>query len=105
MCGMSISHRCSAIRTRGTSRLPIPSNSPHASGNGKDVMLENRVKKILRGGGLALGTHVGGIPDPQIVELIGLAGFDAAFIDMEHTTFDLHDVQAMVMAAERAGVT
>ena len=59
-------------------------------------MQQNRVKKILREGGLALGTHVGGIPDPQIVELIGLAGFDAAFIDMEHTTFDLHDVQAMV---------
>jgi 2-keto-3-deoxy-L-rhamnonate aldolase RhmA len=68
-------------------------------------MQPNRVKKILREGGLALGTHVGGIADPQIVELIGLAGFDAAFIDMEHTAFDLHDVQAMVMAAERAGVT
>ncbi len=59
----------------------------------------------MRQGGLALGTHVGGIPDPQIVEIIGLAGFDAAFIDMEHTSFDLHDVQAMVMAAERVGVT
>jgi 2-keto-3-deoxy-L-rhamnonate aldolase RhmA len=42
-------------------------------------MEQNRVKKILREGGLALGTHVGGIPDPQIVELIGLTGFDAAF--------------------------
>jgi 2-keto-3-deoxy-L-rhamnonate aldolase RhmA len=68
-------------------------------------MKENRVKRILRQGGLALGTHVGGIPDPQIVEIIGLAGFDAAFIDMEHTSFDLHDVQAMVMAAERVGIT
>src|SRR5579871_4562823 len=67
-------------------------------------MQPNRVKKILREGGLALGTHVGGIADPQIVELIGLAGFDAAFIDMEHTAFDLHDVQAMVMAAARAAV-
>jgi 2-keto-3-deoxy-L-rhamnonate aldolase RhmA len=43
------------------------------------------------------------MPDPQIVELIGLAGFDAAFIGVEHTTFDLHDVRAMVMAAERRG--
>jgi 4-hydroxy-2-oxoheptanedioate aldolase len=68
-------------------------------------MKQNRVKRILREGGLALGTHVGGIPDPQIVEIIGLAGFDAAFIDMEHTSFDLHDVQAMVMAAERVGIT
>jgi len=68
-------------------------------------MKENRVKRILREGGLALGTHVGAIADPQIVELIGLAGFDAAFIDMEHTTFDLHDVQLAVMAAERVGIT
>jgi 2-keto-3-deoxy-L-rhamnonate aldolase RhmA len=68
-------------------------------------MQDNRVKRILREGGLALGTHVGGIADPQIVEIIGLAGFDAAFIDMEHTNFDLHDVQAMVMAAERVGIT
>src|SRR5256886_12714494 len=68
-------------------------------------MKENRVKRILREGGLALGTHVGGLADPQIVELIGLAGFDAAFIDMEHTSFDLHDVQLAVMAAERVGIT
>ena len=68
-------------------------------------MKDNRVKRILRANGLALGTHVGGIADPQIVELIGLAGFDAAFIDMEHTSFDLHDVQLAVMAAERVGIT
>src|SRR5690349_4769407 len=68
-------------------------------------MQENRVKRIMRDGGLALGTHVGGIPGPQIVEIIGLAGFDAAFIDMEHTSLDLHDVQSAVMAAERVGIT
>src|SRR5437868_1034322 len=68
-------------------------------------MQENRVKRIMNAGGLALGTHTGGISDPQIVEIIGLAGFDAAFIDMEHTAFDLHDVTGMVMAAERAGIT
>jgi 4-hydroxy-2-oxoheptanedioate aldolase len=68
-------------------------------------MRENRVKRILNDGGLAIGTHVGGIADPQIVEIIGLAGFDAAFIDMEHTSFDLRDIQLMVMAAERAGIT
>ena len=68
-------------------------------------MQPNRVKKILREGGLALGTYTGGIADPQIVEIIGHAGFDAAFIDMEHTSFDLRDVQLMVMAAERVGIT
>ena len=68
-------------------------------------MQPNRVKKILQEGGLALGTYTGGIADPQIVEIIGHAGFDAAFIDMEHTSFDLRDVQLMVMAAERVGIT
>lgn len=68
-------------------------------------MKENRVKRILRDGGLALGTYTGGIADPQIVEIIGHAGFDAAFIDMEHTSFDLRDVQLMAMAAERVGIT
>jgi 4-hydroxy-2-oxoheptanedioate aldolase len=68
-------------------------------------MQPNRVKKILREGGLALGTYVGGLADPQVVEIIGHAGFDAAFIDMEHTSFDLRDVQLMVMAAERVGIT
>ncbi|MBV9202721.1 MAG: siderophore biosynthesis protein SbnG [Alphaproteobacteria bacterium] len=68
-------------------------------------MKENRVKRILDEGGLALGTHVGGIADPQIVEIIGFAGFDAAFIDMEHTAYDLRDVQLAVMAAERVGIT
>lgn len=68
-------------------------------------MQSNRVKKILREGGLAFGTYVGGIADPQVVEIIGLAGFDAAFIDMEHTSLDLRDVQLMVLAAERAGIT
>ncbi|MBM3341055.1 MAG: hypothetical protein FJY56_02935 [Betaproteobacteria bacterium] len=68
-------------------------------------MQPNRVKKILKSGGIAMGTYVGGIADPQIVEIIGHAGFDAAFIDMEHTSFDLSTVQLMVMAAERVGVT
>ncbi len=68
-------------------------------------MRENRAKRIVREGGMALGTYVGGIADPQIVEIIGHAGFDAAFIDLEHTSFDLRDVQLMVMAAERVGIT
>src|SRR6266446_6542485 len=68
-------------------------------------MQTNRVKKILRDGGLALGTYTGGIADPQIVEIIGHAGYDAAFIDMEHTSFDLRDIQLMFMAAERLGIT
>ena len=68
-------------------------------------MIENRVKRMIREGKMALGSYVGSIADPQIIEIIGHAGFDAAFIDMEHTSFDLRDVQQMVIAAERMGIT
>ena len=45
------------------------------------------------------------LADPQVVEIIGVAGFDAAFIDMEHSTFDLNLVEEMIRAADLAGVT
>ncbi len=67
-------------------------------------MRENRVKKVMSEGKLALGTYVT-FADPQVVEIIGLAGYDAAFIDMEHTTFDLALVTEMVRAADLVGIT
>ena len=67
-------------------------------------MRENKVKTALRENRLALGTYVT-FADPQIVEIIGLAGYDAAFIDMEHTTFDLGLVTEMIRAADLVGVT
>lgn len=67
-------------------------------------MRENRVKAKIRQGGIALGAPVG-FADPAVVELIGLAGFDAAFIDMEHTCFELGLIESMVRACELAGVT
>ena len=67
-------------------------------------MQENKVKQALRENRLALGTYVT-FADPQIIEIIGLAGYDAAFIDMEHTTFDLTLVSEMIRAADVVGVT
>jgi 2-keto-3-deoxy-L-rhamnonate aldolase RhmA len=67
-------------------------------------MRKNRVKSVFREGKLAIGTYVG-LADPQIVEIIGLAGFDAAFIDMEHTDFTLPLITEMIRAADLAGVT
>jgi 2-keto-3-deoxy-L-rhamnonate aldolase RhmA len=55
-------------------------------------------------GKLAFGTPVT-FADPQIVEIIGLAGFDSAFIDMEHTGFDLPTIQQMIVAADAVGIT
>ena len=67
-------------------------------------MRQNRVKNIMRQGGLALGKYVS-LADPQVVEIIGISGFDAAFIDMEHTGFDLRLVEEMIRASDLAGVT
>ena len=66
--------------------------------------MQNRVKDKIRQGELALGTYVS-FTDPQIVEIIGLAGFDAAFIDMEHTGFDLPLIQQMIVASDLMGIT
>jgi len=41
----------------------------------------------------------------MMFELLGLAGFDAATIDLEHAACDFGTVRQMVMAAELAGVT
>jgi len=68
-------------------------------------MLENRIKRILRTGGTALATHGGCFREPDVVELIGQAGYDGVFIDIEHTGFDLRDVQGMILAAERHAIT
>jgi len=68
-------------------------------------MIENRVKRILRRGGTALVAFSGCFGGVEMVEIIGHAGFDGVFIDMEHMPFDLREVQRMVMAAERVGIT
>lgn len=67
-------------------------------------MRKNRVRNLIEEGKMAIGTYVS-LTDPQIVEMIGLAGFDAAFIDMEHTAFDLPLISEMIRAAELADVT
>jgi 2-keto-3-deoxy-L-rhamnonate aldolase RhmA len=67
-------------------------------------MRQNRVKKLIREGKLAIGTFVE-LADPQMVEIIGLAGYDAAFIDMEHSNFDLPLVGEMIRSADLVGIT
>jgi 2-keto-3-deoxy-L-rhamnonate aldolase RhmA len=67
-------------------------------------MRTNRVKDKIRQGKIALGADVT-TPDPWLVETIGLAGFDAAFIDTEHTALDFGVVENLVRACDTAGIT
>jgi len=65
---------------------------------------KNKVKQIMNSGQLALGAYVA-FADPQIVEIIGISGFDAVFIDMEHSSFELDLVQQMIVAADLVDIT
>ncbi len=66
-------------------------------------MRKNRVKERFAQGQLAIGAFVT-IADPAVVEMIGLAGYDAAYIDMEHTAFDMRLIQDMVRACDVVGI-
>ncbi|UCC16954.1 MAG: hypothetical protein JSU58_11460 [Dehalococcoidales bacterium] len=66
-------------------------------------MIKNRVKEKIKKGELAIGTYVS-LADPAIAEIIGLAGYDAAFIDMEHTSFDVPIVEQMIRACDLVGI-
>ncbi|MFC2021529.1 HpcH/HpaI aldolase/citrate lyase family protein [Chloroflexota bacterium] len=67
-------------------------------------MHKNRVKEIMSRGEIAFFASVG-FADPAVVEIIGLAGLDAARVDMEHTPFDLQTVEEMIRACEVVGIT
>jgi 4-hydroxy-2-oxoheptanedioate aldolase len=67
-------------------------------------MKPNRMKEKIRRGEPALGCSVM-IPSPQIVEMLGFAGFDWVLIDCEHGSIGLADVELMAMACDAAGIT
>ena len=67
-------------------------------------MKNNRMKDKLRAGEPVYGVSVM-IPSPQIVEMVGAAGFDWVLLDCEHGTLTLESVELMAMAAEACGIT
>jgi 4-hydroxy-2-oxoheptanedioate aldolase len=67
-------------------------------------MKKNRMKEKLRAGEPVFGVSVM-IPSPQIVEMVGAAGFDWVLLDCEHGTLTLESVELMAMAAEASGIT
>ena len=60
-------------------------------------MRDNRTKRIMRSGGLALGVSVT-VPDPFITEVVGGAGFDFVLIDAEHSPIAIDQLQVMLIA-------
>lgn len=67
-------------------------------------MPTNRLKAKLARGEPGLGCSLM-FPSPQIVEMLGHAGFDWVLLDCEHGSLSLADVELMAMAADAAGIT
>jgi 4-hydroxy-2-oxoheptanedioate aldolase len=67
-------------------------------------MQHNALKAKFGAGEPAFGCSIM-IPSPQVVEMVGHAGFDWVLIDMEHGTINLETAELMIMAAEAAGIT
>ena len=60
-------------------------------------MRDNRTKRIMLSGGLALGVSLT-IPDPFVTEVAGGAGFDFVLIDAEHSPIAVDQLQVMLIA-------
>jgi len=66
--------------------------------------VNNAIKKRLAAGEVVIGPFVG-INSPDIVEIMGIAGFDFCVIDTEHGPMDPESIQQLVRAAELSGMT
>jgi 4-hydroxy-2-oxoheptanedioate aldolase len=66
-------------------------------------MLTNPVKSRIRAGEAMFGT-ICPLPSPEVVEIIGVAGYDCVLIDLEHGPLDVETVQAMGRACRAAGI-
>lgn len=66
--------------------------------------MTNRMKIKLATGEPALGCSLM-FPSPQIVEMLGYAGFDWILLDCEHGSLSPADVEVMSIVAAAAGIT
>lgn len=66
-------------------------------------MAENKLKTKFAAGEPALGCSMM-FPCPQIVEMLGHAGFDWVLLDCEHGSLSPADVEVMAIAATAAGI-
>jgi 2-keto-3-deoxy-L-rhamnonate aldolase RhmA len=67
-------------------------------------MRDNPMKQMIHAGKPALGCSLM-FPSPQLVEMLGYAGFDWVLLDCEHGSLSPQDVEVMAMAANAVGIT
>jgi 2-keto-3-deoxy-L-rhamnonate aldolase RhmA len=62
-----------------------------------------RIRNKLDAGERAYGVTVQ-LPSPDSVEIVGYTGYDFAWIDAEHGTMDLGDINSLIRAADAVGI-
>ncbi len=67
------------------------------------MMIRSSVKKKLMAGEVVLGTFVG-TDSSDLVEILGLSGFDFVILDTEHAPGTPHSIMGQMRAAERRGM-
>jgi 4-hydroxy-2-oxoheptanedioate aldolase len=67
-------------------------------------MFENKLKKMLKEGKSAIGTFAS-MNSPDLVEIMGLTGFDFVIIDAEHGPMDAETSMNLIRAAELHNMT
>ncbi len=66
-------------------------------------MRENMLKRMIAEGKTAVGAYILFV-DPQIVEFMGVAGFDYYFVDGEHCLMSFETICSLVRAANAASI-
>lgn len=66
---------------------------------------ENRLKKLLKTGKIALGCGMQGVKDPDVIYNIAHAGADFVFIDLEHGALNLETAVDLLLHTHAAGIT
>ncbi|HZU59866.1 MAG TPA: aldolase/citrate lyase family protein [Solirubrobacteraceae bacterium] len=66
-------------------------------------MLRNRMRELLSASRPALGAWTN-LSDPAVVEIMGAAGLDYTFIDMEHNGLDMEGLKNHLRAARAYGL-
>src|SRR5258708_4525786 len=67
-------------------------------------MRTNPVKRALAAGKAVFGSEISRLRSPEVARLYAAAGFDFAFIDMEHSAFGLETVADIVAMSRIAGI-
>jgi 4-hydroxy-2-oxoheptanedioate aldolase len=63
-------------------------------------MRENKVKRALKRGEIVVGTMISEVRGPGVALMLGTAGFDYVYIDMEHSTYSMETVGDIIMTAQ-----